>query len=573
MIGQELQEVLYSEEKNFKRLKQLKAFFKYSKKFCDRKFKLVESILEEPDKLDLLRNAVYENERSLLRRIFKRKEVLNKRKFFDAQTQEIYDKIVALFNQISDILARQLNVVNTDVEGAYHESHVIQKFLDSSFVSKLDPNSRRTIIMLISKQKTEFADLVKKISDLRHTLINQQDTIVMIHKQAESNRSIYGAIHITLDSLRECVHSEEKQYEPLFGLIDVISGELQEIIDEGRLLAEIYPTTTLLQLPADIIEIIKREKEKTGVVQKYLESQRAFRNGINPKTLVAVHLTKFLPENGFLKTTAKARETNGELKFPRETIHFSLNGPVTDLPFFGEWVNTKYAIVIPMEKVIDRFINLSPNDSFIFGALEIPLGSWFLVPAANGNAQQLRAAYKKHVPNAEIDFRREGEDIRGHVYRIIIALGYSPMRIGQWGWAGPLTEKARIAISEYLNNSNMAGFDTAYSEFAASLQKEIVEHDNTFWKGIENIAFRYLSMLNRDYTLQKFMNEEGKLDVEGLKKEIGYLEGTAMNYYRDLRNRCKNMKDKEELHAYVRAASFLKDCYEKIKKVYKPYLS
>ena len=116
MMEQELQEMLSSQEKIFRRLKQLKAFFKYSKKFCDRKFKLVENILEEPDKLDLLRNAVYENERSILRRIFKRKQVLEKRKFFDDTTQEIYDRIVALFNQISDILERQLSVVNTDVE-------------------------------------------------------------------------------------------------------------------------------------------------------------------------------------------------------------------------------------------------------------------------------------------------------------------------------------------------------------------------------------------------------------------------------------------------------------------------
>ena len=339
-------------------------------------------------------------------------------------------------------------------------------------------------------------------------------------------------------------------------------------------MTEIYPTTTLQQLPADILEIIKREKGKALIVQKYLESQRSLRNGINPKTLVAVHLTKYLPENGYLKTTAQAREMNVELKFPRETMHFSLNGPVTDLPFFGNWNDTKYAVIIPMEKIFDRFINLTPNDSFIFGALEIPKGSWFLVPAPNGNVEKekLRALYKQHVPNSEIDFRREGEDIKSHAYRIIITLGYSPMKIGQWNWAGPLTEKARIAISEYLNDTDIIGFDTKYRYFAASMQKEVLEHANTFWNGIEHVASSCLWMLDKDRTLQKFMNDEGKLRVEDLRKEVELIKRTIMNIYQELRNRCKKMRDREELKAYVRTANFLKECYEKIEKMYKPYL-
>lgn len=575
-------EALIEKQKQLKKqLAKLKAFFNYSKKFCDRKIKLIDTFWAHSAHLRYFSNAVVETKRSWLR-FFRRKKVLERRIFFEGKAKETYDEINRMFNALLDIIARQLRVLDIDIEESYDDAARIQNLINSAVIARLDQDSKATAEIIISRQKQTIADLLKIIIARRKSLHNEKAIIEQIIRAANADIGFLGPNYVgggaisLLSDLKETIHAEARDYETLPPMIDSLLNETEEIMEGSRAVLGTYPKPILTTLPEEILELIKKEKDKVAVIQQYMEAQRSFRNGINPRTLIAVHLTRYLPEKGYIRTMGQMQEINERLNFPRETIHFSLNGPVTDIPFGGSWSDTKYAILIPMEKVFDRFINLSPQDAFVFGQLEIPKGSWFMVPHPNQgqSRESLVLFYKEHAPNAEIDFREEGEDIREHAYRVIAAMGYSPMEMGMHMWARPATANASAAIRALLQNRPGAVFSDSYKRFADEMQKEVILHQNTFWANIENlVAVRVINRLNKEEHLQKFRGDDGTLRLNRLKEDIESIKNSIMNVYRELREKCKHMKNRDELQAYLRIANFLKESYAIIDKLYKPYFA
>lgn len=86
----------------------------------------------------------------------------------------------------------------------------------------------------------------------------------------------------------------------------------------------------------------------TGVVEKIKEEP------LDPKELVAVHLTNYMPrtsgdgKNLELQTTYEA---TGK-KIPRITQHFTMNHPVESAGLYGSWYDTPIAILMPFDKIV-----------------------------------------------------------------------------------------------------------------------------------------------------------------------------------------------------------------------------
>lgn len=92
-----------------------------------------------------------------------------------------------------------------------------------------------------------------------------------------------------------------------------------------------------------------------------------------PGKLFFVNITNYFPKNGIIRTHGFVSRKRSDPVF-RETIHFTINGGVGGHSL-GNWDGSKYAIIVPWEKIIDRIICLNIVDSFTFGNLTLPKGS------------------------------------------------------------------------------------------------------------------------------------------------------------------------------------------------------
>ena len=94
---------------------------------------------------------------------------------------------------------------------------------------------------------------------------------------------------------------------------------------------------------------------------------------IDSSSLVLVHMTEYLPENG------KILSTRDKIGGSRNSVHFTLNHPVSTHRF-GCWEEHKYAIIMPYESTVNinesgKFIEGMPNDIYTNGSVKIPKGS------------------------------------------------------------------------------------------------------------------------------------------------------------------------------------------------------
>lgn len=91
---------------------------------------------------------------------------------------------------------------------------------------------------------------------------------------------------------------------------------------------------------------------------------------INTKKLFFIHLTKFFPSDGSLKTSGQVVKNKFNLsEHARETIHFTINGGVGSHGG-GNWENCPFAVIVNWNDLIDRMVCINEVDSFTFGSVD-----------------------------------------------------------------------------------------------------------------------------------------------------------------------------------------------------------
>jgi hypothetical protein len=176
------------------------------------------------------------------------------------------------------------------------------------------------------------------------------------------------------------------------------------------------------------------------------------------------------------------------MTFPRETIHFSFNGPVGG-HMYGNWDDTKFAILVPVPSIIDRIVNISPQDAFILGELKLPKGSEIV-----GRSKDMSG---KDFGNAKPIFIDDTEKPHEAAIKRIKEKGYVPMRIGMWSWVRPVHDSdadEMIAFFDICVSDSWA-WTASFSELAKKLGKDFGSHTDTTFGQIERTSHYLIGMM------------------------------------------------------------------------------
>jgi len=230
--------------------------------------------------------------------------------------------------------------------------------------------------------------------------------------------------------------------------------------------------------------------------------------------LVAVRLTNQFPENGVVRTSGTRTEATeiGEMPLQlRETIHFSLNGPVTKHDD-GDWTKTyilviaiydrKFAIIVPLADIMDEVINLQGEDTWVFGNLELPSSAVVL-----GDRESLQG---KNPGNARTKITDTGEQLHEAAQNEIREQGYTVAEIGGLGWTSVESvnpNEARWNTPISVDGYDLLRVDSIYGDqerwwrfqFTALAERLGVENENH-----DETAFRTLEEQTRSVMLILF---------------------------------------------------------------------
>ncbi len=122
--------------------------------------------------------------------------------------------------------------------------------------------------------------------------------------------------------------------------------------------------------------------------------------------LVCVHITDQESFDGFLKpqsyipvvATEIFSRTSKEWFFPRETLHFTLNGVVADhtggqvQEQVYSWKNKKFAYLIPLADIIHQTISLFTHDTIVLGKIQLSPSSKVII---NQNSEKVKSEIQK----------------------------------------------------------------------------------------------------------------------------------------------------------------------------------
>ncbi|NQV91229.1 hypothetical protein HQ489_02035 [Candidatus Woesearchaeota archaeon] len=246
----------------------------------------------------------------------------------------------------------------------------------------------------------------------------------------------------------------------------------------------------------------KWEEKRRELLLKSQEQRFALKNKLNLKNMIAVHLTNYFPKGGVI-TTKASHEIDYEgkkIKFPRHSIHFSLNSPVSS-HMYGDWDGAKFAILIPLNKIANRIVTLNPVDTWVIGKLKLPPGSFIM-----GSANALRRKFISGVKLIPVE-----EDLHQAVKDFITQKGLPVSNIGMWGWSFD-AENLELATRLVTGGLNPLGsFDGGdLDKLSRDLGYGVGTHTGSLFSNIESVFQAVINSL----TSEKFaMSEEQAISV------------------------------------------------------------
>jgi hypothetical protein len=318
------------------------------------------------------------------------------------------------------------------------------------------------------------------------------------------------------------------------------------------------------------------QRNKSESIKAYLERSEKIKAEMNYHQLVAVHVVDYFPKNGIMKPLSRAKEWLKTFRqeqklekleyFPRETLHFCLNG-MAGSHFYGNFKGRQYAIIIPAHLIRSRIFCLFGVDTFVIGDLELPKGSYVLVfEGEKTDAEKIREKYKKISGKAEIKVYPE-EEIKNQekvIAEFLAGIGYTVFSSGnrQWNsffYADQETEfREALKIFEeeikykkhkpkYFSLENARGYFETTHAFGRGLS---TEHENTAFKLIESYVANfggktvYKSII--DGTMQ---TRDAEIKKEEIKKLIKHFD--EIHYGQKI--------SREERKALMRLKKFLRE--------------
>ncbi|MFH2028341.1 MAG: hypothetical protein ABIJ08_04345 [Nanoarchaeota archaeon] len=494
-----------------------------------------ESIVKKTKKTVLVLLA---KEYNLIKRVWNRKQI-------KAEKIRILIEIEKLGESIGLVIKRQKRFLIKDFKIESDEKNLIIQVEHLPMFSSANQNEKELIEELVYKQQENIVKLIDTLVNYSNSLRHQEEVVKMFETEAKTQEELKKKVDEFTTKMIEFCYWEERAINLSIKLTKALIVESKRIIMENKEIEKRFNPHDLVELRKDIGEELKREKDKAWKIEQYLRKQRDLRSPNVARSLIAIHITKYFPTDGKLRPTGQydIEYLNKKLRFPRQTIHFALNGPVGEHMMGAAWHLMRYAILIPVERFLDRIINISPQDSFIVGELTIPPGSEIIVKSPDKPLEY----YQRLVPQANIIFINSTDDMYSTIQNRIITRGYQVMTIGMWGWGG--VDYKAMGMSDMSGETNWQRFA---EDMGKKLNKELGPHNSTFWSHMEDLVkLAYDNMYDKGH-------EE---DIDVIKKEIP-------EALLKLVRRARNFTAPEEKEAYYSIIRLLKKVYKEVKEKY-----
>lgn len=269
-----------------------------------------------------------------------------------------------------------------------------------------------------------------------------------------------------------------------------------------------------------ITEITTEEVQRAKELQKQsLSSKGQTRSITDINDLVLVHRTNYWPENGIIRTAKSARALGKyeykekEILIPsgRDTIHFSLNGEVSQHALGNNWDQMPISIIIPIKAMSEeqkrQIVGGLTVDLYTKGDLELPEGAYVICSEQTHETRDAGKASVIEVPS------NEANGIKGYANALIAKLGYKLESVGAYVWGNEEDEKI---ASEIIQQN--------WKRIQHSDSQEHYEEQVEPWINY-TIAVLKIKLQEEKY---EDLSPEGILDQNGLKS---LLSSPPENYF------------------------------------------
>ena len=394
---------------------------------------------------------------------------------------ELSQKLIQLNAELKESLFKELKIFDD-------EDKQIEELERKPLFKNINSIERKILSYITYQEKTTVINLLTRLKKISEQNIEEEKQIQQIKKESEQ-LSITTNYHTNLVVEAETLEkiNQSIEYSIIFclDLSKKLQTETKIIYKDTKRIEKEFTTKDIHRVLDKLGNKFKREKNKHKLVTETLQYMRQVRHKVEVEHLIAVHMTDYFPQQGIIQPTINIASKNilgKKIMLPRGTIHFSFNGPVNSHPnedWNGGWNNNKFAIIIPVEKIIDRIINVSPQDSFILGKLTLPDESEIIMKEKDyvnnmnsGHGKIIRISNKKNL--------------RKEVKSIILKKGYTPMITSMWSWSGPTKEGYKI-VKKYIENKLYDSWEwtARFEDFATRMDKDIGAHSEILWGQLE----------------------------------------------------------------------------------------
>ncbi len=254
---------------------------------------------------------------------------------------------------------------------------------------------------------------------------------------------------------------------------------------------------------------LTKEIKETERIAKLLEYTVEH---LNPSALIAVHQTNYFPQKGIIlpnghgllslyqNTSARNIINDLQLKYPRMTVHFTLNYPVEGVSSKGSWItwDAKYAVLVPVKDIITRVVCLNPVDTWVIGKIALPKSAEIIIREDEYNVNP--KSWITLAGKAKIITFPQNKKLADFIKYRIVEKGYTTTIAGDHGW---YESDDLLYISRFINkstfltytekdhliaiaaNKGYQNWNQVFWAMAAKFQKETLPHFHTLWNQIE----------------------------------------------------------------------------------------